>query len=83
MKHVTHSDQLSSLLIEGYKSIELSDLQMSSLNVLIGANGAGKSNFISFFRLIATLLDQRLQSLVSKAGGLMPCCILVGKKHHI
>lgn len=24
---------------------------------------------ISFFRLIATLLDQRLQSLVSKAGG--------------
>ena len=69
MKHVTHGDQLSSLLIEGYKSIEHCELQMGSLNVLIGANGAGKSNFISFFRLIATLLDQRLQSLVSKAGG--------------
>ncbi|MCO7262731.1 AAA family ATPase [Dickeya ananatis] len=69
MKHVTNPDQLSKLLIEGYKSIERCELQMGSLNVLIGANGAGKSNFISFFRLIATLLDQRLQSLVSKAGG--------------
>ena len=69
MKYLTHSDQLSSLLIEGYKSIAHCDLRMGSLNVLIGANGAGKSNFISFFRLIATLLDQRLQSLVSKAGG--------------
>lgn len=69
MKLVTHSDQLSSLLIEGYKSIEHCDLQMGRLNVLIGANGTGKSNFISFFRLIATLLDRRLQSLVAKSGG--------------
>lgn len=69
MKSVTDSDQLSRIVIEGYKSIANCDLQMGCLNVLIGANGAGKSNFISFFRLIATLLDHRLQSLVGKAGG--------------
>ncbi|HHQ4599048.1 TPA: AAA family ATPase, partial [Aeromonas veronii] len=69
MKDVTSSDQLSRIVIDGYKSIAHCDLKMGSLNVLIGANGAGKSNFIGFFRLIATLLDHRLQSLVGKAGG--------------
>lgn len=56
MKAVTDSDQLSHLVIEGYKSIAKCDLKMGCLNVLIGANGAGKSNFISFLRLIATHL---------------------------
>lgn len=69
MKAVTDSDQLSHLVIEGYKSIAKCDLKMGCLNVLIGANGAGKSNFISFLRLIATILDERLQLRVSKAGG--------------
>ena len=69
MKGVTNRNHLSNIEIDGYKSIAKCDLQMGCLNVLIGANGAGKSNFISFFRLIATLLDHRLQSLVGKAGG--------------
>ena len=69
MKYVTNGGQLSHIVIDGYKSIAKCDLLMGSLNVLIGANGAGKSNFISFFRLIATLLDHRLQFLVGKAGG--------------
>ena len=69
MKGVTNRNQLSHIVIDGYKSIAKCDLLMGSLNVLIGANGAGKSNFISFFRLIATLLDHRLQFLVGKAGG--------------
>lgn len=43
--------------IRGYKSIrELDDFSLTNLNVLIGANGAGKSNFISFFRLLARLM---------------------------
>lgn len=69
MKGVTNRNHLSNIEIDGYKSIAKCDLLMGSLNVLIGANGAGKSNFISFFRLIATLLDHRLQFLVGKAGG--------------
>jgi len=69
MKPVNSSDQLSEIVIEGYKSIAKCELKMGCLNVLIGANGAGKSNFIGFFRLIAVLLDHRLQSLVGKSGG--------------
>ena len=61
--------QITRLLINGYKSIEQCDLSLSGLNVLIGANGAGKSNFISFFSLINRILEQRLQEAVGKAGG--------------
>ncbi|WDE05435.1 AAA family ATPase [Thalassomonas viridans] len=69
MKQVKSESHLSHLSIEGYKSIAKCDMEMAALNVLIGANGAGKSNFISFFKLIATVLDERLQSYVSKSGG--------------
>ncbi|OTA19840.1 chromosome segregation protein SMC [Xenorhabdus beddingii] len=69
MKPVTNNDHLSRIKIAGYKSIAECDLQIGSLNVLIGANGAGKSNFISLFRLMASVLDHRLQSLVGKMGG--------------
>ena len=69
VKKVSDSNQLSKLVLTGYKSIAQCDLELGSLNVLIGANGAGKSNFIGFFRLINRVLDQQLQVYVSEAGG--------------
>ncbi len=69
IKQVSDSNQLSKLVLAGYKSIERCELELGCLNVLIGANGAGKSNFIGFFRLINRLLDQQLQVFVSEAGG--------------
>ena len=42
-------EQLSRIVIKGFKSIKYCDLELSNLNVLIGSNGAGKSNFISVF----------------------------------
>lgn len=69
IKRVYDSNQLSRLVLQGYKSIEACDLELGKLNVLIGANGAGKSNFIGFFRLISKILDQQLQAAVGDAGG--------------
>lgn len=69
IKTVENSDQISRLVLGGYKSIEHCDLEMGRLNVLIGANGAGKSNFIGFFRLINRILDKQLQISVGLAGG--------------
>ena len=69
IKHVNQSDQISRLEISGYKSIAKCDLELGRLNVLIGANGAGKSNLIGFFRLISRILDQQLQTAVGLAGG--------------
>lgn len=69
IKKVFDSNQLSRLILNGYKSIAACDIELGKLNVLIGANGAGKSNFIGFFRLISKILDQQLQSAVGTAGG--------------
>jgi len=62
-------NQLSRIVLRGFKSIRESDLELKALNVLIGPNGAGKSNFIGFFRLIQQMLEGKLQLYVSKQGG--------------
>jgi predicted ATPase len=61
---------ISKLSITGYKSIrELREFELRDLNVLIGANGAGKSNFISFFRMLAEMYGKRFQLYTAKRGG--------------
>lgn len=66
---IDDANQLSRLVLHGYKSIAECDIELRKLNVLIGANGAGKSNFIGFFRLIGRILDKQLQMAVGMAGG--------------
>lgn len=62
--------QLKRLTVRGFKSIrELEDFELRGLNVLIGANGAGKSNFISLFWMLAELVEQRLQLYVRESDG--------------
>lgn len=63
-------NSIRKITIRGYKSIRsLEDLALDNLNVLVGANGAGKSNFISFFRLLARLMAGELNYYVAKNGG--------------
>ncbi|MGD2111727.1 MAG: AAA family ATPase, partial [Phycisphaerae bacterium] len=58
------------LTIKGLKSIRaLEELELRNLNVLIGANGSGKTNFVSFFSLLRSIVNQELQLTVAKAGG--------------
>lgn len=53
--------KLQQIKLKGYRSIQSLDLSLSSLNILIGSNGAGKSNFISFFKFMNKLLDKEMQ----------------------
>jgi predicted ATPase len=63
-------DPLKRLTVRGFKSIrELESFELQALNVLIGANGAGKSNFISLFRMLTELVEQRLQLFVQEQDG--------------
>lgn len=59
---------LKQIHIEGFKSIRELTLDLAPLNVLIGANGAGKSNFIGVFRLLNEILEERLQVYSGSAG---------------
>lgn len=57
------------LTIIGFKSIKhLEDFQLNSLNVLIGANGSGKSNFVAYFKMLSELVEGRLQNWTTKQG---------------
>jgi len=55
--------------IKGYKSIKEVDLKLQPINILIGANGSGKSNFISFFEFLNYLYNKKLKEYVSLRGG--------------
>ena len=61
--------KLDQLQINGYKSIESVKLELTALNILIGANGAGKSNFINFFKFIKKMVDQDLPLYTAEQGG--------------
>lgn len=63
------SRPIKHLKISGYKSLKNVDLELKNLNVLIGANGVGKSNLVSYFRLLSAILDRKLQIFVSQQGG--------------
>lgn len=58
--HVKVLFMLDRIVIDGYKSIKHIDLKLRPINILIGSNGVGKTNFISFFRLLNNLYEQRL-----------------------
>lgn len=55
--------------IKGFKSIRQADIELNPLNILIGANGAGKSNFIQTFYLLHEIINERLQLFVGRSGG--------------
>lgn len=63
---------LDHLRVAGFKSIRDQEIDLRSLNLLIGANGAGKSNLIAVFELLHEIVAERLQVYVGKAGGAEP-----------
>ncbi len=62
-------NRLERVRIAGFKSLASVDLELRDLNVFIGANGAGKSNLISFFTLLNYLSSESLQVFVGREGG--------------
>ena len=56
---------LRKIQIRGFKSIASAELMLGDLNVVIGANGSGKSNLIGVFRLLERVLSHNLQTYVA------------------
>ena len=59
---------LKRIQIKGFRSIKEMTMELRPLNVLIGANGAGKSNLIAFFKLVNELMAGRLQQHIGTTG---------------
>jgi predicted ATPase len=60
---------LNKIIIENFKSIKRAEIELNCLNIFIGGNGVGKSNFIGAFKLLNSIIDQNLQNYTGKAGG--------------
>ena len=70
---------ITKLHIEGYKSIKDQDVELRPINVLIGGNGIGKTNFISTFNLLRSIFEDELQIYCDKKGG-ANTLLYMGKK---
>jgi len=61
---------LDKLTVKGFKSIkELNAFKLGDLNVIIGANGAGKSNFVQIFRMLMAMTQKNLSRFILERGG--------------
>jgi predicted ATPase len=72
--------QLKRLRLKGYKTIrDLGEegLEFRPLNVLIGANGSGKSNLISFFRMLSWMVGNTTGKLQEYVGRFGPASLLL------
>ncbi|RKV72477.1 MAG: chromosome segregation protein SMC, partial [Alloprevotella sp.] len=64
-------DKLSKITIRGYKSIAYDhpvELRLQDVTLLLGANGSGKSNILSFFKMLGFMMTGSLQLYVEQEG---------------
>lgn len=64
---------LRSLALAGYRSydddLEQNRVELKDINIIIGANGAGKSNLISFLEMISFMMTRGLRNYTARQGG--------------
>jgi len=49
--------------VENFKNIESADVTFGNLNVLVGANGSGKSNFLSLISFLDTIINGSAETI--------------------
>ena len=52
--------RLGSVVVEGFTSIHSAKVALNDVNVLVGANGTGKSNFIRALGMLGRIVDGEL-----------------------
>jgi predicted ATPase len=62
--------KLTNINLKGYKSIDLNgqDIPIGDITILLGANGSGKSNLISFFKMLNYIMTGALQKYIGDSG---------------
>lgn len=71
MGKMRYEQKLKQVTIRGYKSIAYDKpvtLNLKDVSILLGANGAGKSNIVSFFKMLGYMMSRKFASYVEMAG---------------
>lgn len=64
-------NMLTSIELRGFKSIPFQYplfLELRNVNILLGANGAGKSIIVGFFKMLGAMMEGKLQRFIAEAG---------------
>ena len=61
--------KIKKIKVRNFKSIKEMELELKKINIFIGANGAGKSNFISLFEMLNAISKERLRNWVRENVG--------------
>ena len=67
------------LQVKGYRRLKDLNLPLRSFNVLIGANGVGKTSILEVVDLLASSAEGTLENTLSQAGGISSLLTLDGK----
>jgi len=73
----------SRLSVRGYRRLRHVDLPLRRLNVLVGANGIGKSSILDIFDLLASSAGGSLESTISDLGGITSLLTADGNTNRI
>ena len=65
---------LNCIRLEGLRSVKSSTLELLPLNILVGANGAGKSNILAFFKPVTSSWVGDFNSTSARQEALRPTC---------
>lgn len=71
MGKLKYKQKLRRVTIRGYKSIAYDrpvTLDLKDISILLGANGAGKSNIVGFFKMLGFMMSRKFASYVEMAG---------------
>ena len=45
------------------------DFSLGDVNIVVGANGSGKSNFVQMFFMVRAMLKRNFQTFIAERGG--------------
>lgn len=60
---------INKLIVSNFRSFDKINIDLNDLNVVIGANASGKSNFIQIFKFLKDLTEFGLDNAISMQGG--------------
>jgi predicted ATPase len=60
--------KIERVILTNYKSIHELDLTFNQINIMVGGNGAGKGNLISYFKLLYSIANKQLGVHTARNG---------------